>query len=60
VAEYGAGEVAATPNDVRGAVQKIAADPDRYRARARACFDEHFRFEKHWPAVRDALAAVMR
>jgi hypothetical protein len=60
VAEYGAGEIAETPDDVRVAVQKIAADPDRSRARARACFDEHFRFEKYWPAVHDALAAVMR
>jgi len=60
VAEYGAGEVAQTPEEVRLAVEKIAADADRYRTRAQACFDEHFRFEKFWPGVRDALAPVMR
>jgi glycosyltransferase involved in cell wall biosynthesis len=60
VAEYGAGVIAETPEEVGRAVERIRADESAYRARARACFEEHLRFEPAWDRVRAALGDVMR
>jgi glycosyltransferase involved in cell wall biosynthesis len=59
VAEYGAGEVANSPEELIKAIQKIGANYEKYEDRALSCYQEYFAFEKYYPPIHRAMRELI-
>jgi glycosyltransferase involved in cell wall biosynthesis len=59
IAEYGAGEIAESAEDLVQAIRKISANYQIYSEKAMACYREHFSFEKYYPPIHTAIHEVV-
>jgi hypothetical protein len=59
VAEYGAGEVANSTEELVQATQNIGANYEKYAKRALSCYQEYFAFEKYYPPIHRAIRELI-
>jgi hypothetical protein len=59
VAEYGAGEVANSTEELVQITQKIGANYEKYAERALSCYQEYFAFEKYYPPIHRAIRELI-